>query len=231
MRNGASSSGAGDSVPGPPQAAVSRETSRDARDLLRQARGLGVDLDSHRAARLIGFERLLADRAVPLGAVARSDVGRIRQRHTLDSLRVAPLVRWAAQVYDLGSGAGLPGIVVAIALPRVRMVLVDRRASRAAFLELAVEELALPNARVFAGPVEEVAAGADACLARAFAPIQRSWEAAERVLAPGGRLVYFGGRELGEEGQIDVPAGAVLEAVIRTPVLESAGPLVIMARQ
>jgi 16S rRNA (guanine527-N7)-methyltransferase len=163
--------------------------------------------------------------------VARSDVARIRERHILDSLRAAPLVRGAGRVYDLGSGAGLPGIVVAIALPQVRMVLVDRRASRAAFLELAVEELALPNARVFAGPVEEVAARADACLARAFAPLRRSWEAAERVLGPGGRLVYFGGRELGEEGSINLPAGAVLEAVIRTPVLESAGPLVIMARQ
>jgi 16S rRNA (guanine527-N7)-methyltransferase len=231
VRNGESSSGAGGSVPRPPQAAVSRETSRDASDLWRQALGLGVDLDDDRAARLIGFERLLAERAVPLGAVARSDVARIRERHILDSLRAAPLLREAERVYDLGSGAGLPGIVVAIALPQVRMVLVDRRASRAAFLELAVEELALPNARVFAGPVEEVAARADACLARAFAPLQRSWEVAERVLGPGGRLVYFGGRELGEEGSIDLPAGAVLEAVIRTPVLESAGPLVIMARQ
>jgi 16S rRNA (guanine(527)-N(7))-methyltransferase RsmG len=231
VRNGESSSGAGGSVPRPPQAAVSRETSRDVSDLWRQALGLGVDLDDDRAARLIGFERLLAERAVPLGAVARPDVARIRERHILDSLRAAPLVRGAERVYDLGSGAGLPGIVVAIALPQVRMVLVDRRASRAAFLELAIEELALPNARVFAGPVEEVAARADACLARAFAPLQRSWEAAERVLGPGGRLVYFGGRELGEEGSIDVPAGAVLEAVIRTPVLESAGPLVIMARQ
>lgn len=231
MRNGASSSGAGDSAPGPPQAAVSRETSRDATDLSRQAQGLGVDLDDDRATRLIGFERVLAGRAVPLGAIARSDVARIRERHILDSLRVAPLVRGAGLVYDLGSGAGLPGIVVAIALPQVRMVLIDRRESRAAFLELAVEQLGLPNARVVAGPVEEVAARADACLARAFAPLQRSWEAAERVLGPGGRLVYFGGRELGEEGSIEVPAGAVLEAVIRTPVLESAGPLVIMARQ
>jgi 16S rRNA (guanine527-N7)-methyltransferase len=190
-----------------------------------------VDLDDDRATRLIGFERVLAGRAVPLGAIARSDVARIRERHILDSLRVAPLVRGAGLVYDLGSGAGLPGIVVAIALPQVRMVLIDRRESRAAFLELAVEQLGLPNARVVAGPAEEVAARADACLARAFAPLQRSWEAAERVLGPGGRLVYFGGRELGEEGSIEVPAGAVLEAVIRTPVLESAGPLVIMARQ
>ena len=72
---------------------------------------------------------------------------------------------------------------------------------------------------------------ADVCLARAFAPLDRSWEAAERILRPGGRLVYFGGQGLGEDDSIEVPAGAVLEAVVRTPVLESAGPLAIMTRQ
>lgn len=180
---------------------------------------------------MIRFERLLVERAIPLGAVARSDLGRIRDRHTLDSLRAVPHVRAAGLAYDLGSGAGLPGIVVAIGLPDVRVVLVDRRANRAAFLELAVEELGLSNAGVFAGPVEELAEPADACLARAFAPIEHSWEAAERVLRPRGRLVYFAGRELGEGGSFRVPEGAVLEAVVRTPVLESAGPLVIMARQ
>ena len=181
--------------------------------------------------RLLGFEGLLADRAVPLGAIARSDAGRIRERHILDCLRAAPYVRTAGMAYDLGSGAGLPGVVVAIALPEVPVVLVDRRANRAAFLELAVQDLRLANAVVFADPVEELAEPAGACLARAFATLERSWEAAERLLRPAGRLVYFGGRELDEAAAIEVPTGATLEAVVRTPVLESAGPLVIMARQ
>jgi 16S rRNA G527 N7-methylase RsmG len=230
VRNDASSSGGG-SAPEPPQAAVSRETSRDARELKRQASALGADLDEERIRRLIAFERLLLERAIPLGAVARSDAGRIRERHILDCLRAAPSVRRAGFVYDLGSGAGLPGIVVAIALPHVRVVLVDRRANRAALAELAVQKLGLPNADVFAGPVEELAEPADACLARAFAPLERSWASAERLLRPGGRLVYFGGLDVVGAGSPTVPHGAVLEAVVRTPVLESAGPLVIMARQ
>jgi 16S rRNA (guanine527-N7)-methyltransferase len=163
--------------------------------------------------------------------VARSDVERVRDRHILDSLRVAPLVRSAGSVYDLGSGAGLPGLVVAIALPDVGVTLVERRRNRAAFLELAVEHLGLSNAEVFAGPVETVEELADVALARAFAPLERSWQVASRVLRPGGRLVYFGGRELDEPRSIEAPAGALLEAVVRTPVLESSGPLVIMARQ
>jgi 16S rRNA (guanine527-N7)-methyltransferase len=149
----------------------------------------------------------------------------------LDSLRAAPYVRAPGLVYDLGSGAGLPGIVVAIARPDVRVVLVDRRAKRVAFLELSVEELGLSNAEVFADGVEALADPADACLARAFAPLERSWEVAERVLRAEGRLVYFAGREAGEAGSFRVPEGAVLEGVVSTPVLESAGPLVIMARQ
>jgi 16S rRNA (guanine527-N7)-methyltransferase len=229
VRNGASSSAAGGSVPEPPQAAVSRETSRD--DLLRQASALGVDLDEGRAELLLRFEELLRDRAIPIGAVAASDLTRIRERHVLDCLRSAPHVRGASFAYDLGSGAGLPGIVVAVAIPATRVVLVERRANRAAFLELAVQELGLPNAEVSAGPVQELAEPADVCLARAFAPLDRSWASAARILRPGGRLVYFGGRELTEPGSISVPSGARLEAVLRTPVLESAGPLVIMARQ
>jgi 16S rRNA (guanine527-N7)-methyltransferase len=200
-------------------------------ELKRQASAVGADLDEERARRLIAFERLLLERAIPLGAVARSDAGRIRERHILDCLRAAPHVRMAGFVYDLGSGAGLPGIVVAIALPDLRIVLVDRRANRAALAELAIQELGLPNADVFAGPVEELAEPADACLARAFAPLERSWATAERLLRPGGRLVYFGGLDLVSSGSPPVPHGAVLEVVARTPVLESAGPLVIMARQ
>jgi len=134
-------------------------------------------------------------------------------------------------VYDLGSGAGLPGVVVAAAAPELRVVLVERRSHRAAFLELVVEGLALSNAEVFAGPAESLDEAADAALARAFAPLDRAWAAAERLLRSGGRLVYFGGGDLGRAGSIDVPTGAVLEAVVRTPVLESAGPLVIMTRQ
>lgn len=229
MRNGASSSAAGGSASEPPQAAVSRETSRD--ELLRQASALGVDLDEEQADLLLGFENLLRDRAIPIGAVAVSDAARVRERHVLDCLRAAPLVQGAALAYDLGSGAGLPGVVVAVATPDARMILVERRANRAAFLEFAVQELGLPNAEVFAGPVQDLSEPADACFARAFAPLDRSWGSAARVLRPGGRLVYFGGRELTGPGSIVAPSGARLEDVVRTAVLESAGPLVIMARQ
>jgi len=200
----------------------------DTEALRAQARSLGVVLDPSQASRMTRFEELLADRAIPLGAVSPSDAPRIRERHILDSLRAAPVVEGADLAADLGSGAGLPGVVVAIALPRLRMLLVERRPRRAALLELAVEELEVSNATVFAGRVAEMPGPVDVALARAFAPMDEAWAQARGILRPGGRLVYFAG---GETTVLVAPEGSAILEVLRTPVLESAGALVIMTRQ
>jgi 16S rRNA (guanine527-N7)-methyltransferase len=200
----------------------------DDNPLRAQAGDLGVVLDPLRVSRLRRFEELLVDRAVPLGAISRSDSARIRERHTLDSLRAVPIVDGVDEAADLGSGAGLPGVVVAIALPQVRMLLIERRPQRAAFLELAVEDLGLSNAAVVAGRVEDVPGDVDVALARAFAPIGEAWARALRILRPGGRLVYFAGAG---SATPEPPAGSAIQSVLRTPVLESAGALVIMTRQ
>jgi len=200
----------------------------DSEALRAQAGSLGVALDRSQASRLIRFEELLVDRAIPLGAVSRSDASRIRERHILDSLRAVPVVERADLAADLGSGAGLPGVVVAIALPRLSMLLVDRRPRRAALLELAVEGLGVSNATVFAGPVAEMPGRVDVALARAFAPLDEAWAQARGVLRPGGRLVYFAGAETA----IPVaPEGSAILDVLHTPVLESSGALVIMTGQ
>jgi len=196
--------------------------------LLGQAAELGVELDASRAATLLRYEDLLTRRAVPLGAVARSDATRIRERHILDCLRAAPEVHEVDVACDLGSGAGLPGIVVAVAEPSVQVLFVESRAKRADFLELAVRELGLSNADVVVKRAQELRREVDACFARAFAPLPVVWSVARSILRPGGRLIYFAGAELGDPV---VPEGAALEAVVRTAVLESAGPLVIMTRQ
>jgi 16S rRNA (guanine527-N7)-methyltransferase len=193
-----------------------------------QAASIGVALDASQSSRLIRFEELLTERAVPQGAISRSDATRIRERHILDSLRATPFVEGAGLAADLGSGAGLPGVVIAISLPRLRMLLVERRPRRAALLELAVEELRLSNATVFAGPVAEMPRPMDVALARAFAPLDEAWAQARTVLRPGGRLVYFAGAATTIPA---APEGSLILDVLRTPVLESSGPLVIMTRQ
>lgn len=192
------------------------------------AGSVGVELDATAGERLLAFEEILAERAVRLGLIARSDRGRIRPRHVMDSLRAVVAVRPGDDLaYDLGSGAGLPGIVVAIARPTLRVALVEPRKARVAFLELAVERLELRNASVVPGRIQEVTEVGNLCFARAFAPLDAAWEAALPRLRTGGRLVYFAGA--GSTRAEALPGARSVE-VVETPVLESAGPLIIMGR-
>src|SRR5262245_17499165 len=149
-------------------------------------------LDEGQLGLLGRYERLLVDRAVGAGMVAAADVPRIHERHVLDALRAAVAVGPEDRdADDLGSGAGLPGGVVAIACPGLRVALVERRRNRAAFLELVVEELRLLNATVVAKGSEGLSEPVDLAFARALAPPQQAWALAEPLLRPGGRLVYF----------------------------------------
>lgn len=192
------------------------------------ASALGVEVSSVALRRLGELEALIRERAVPLGLVAEADAPRIRERHVLDSLRAVAVVGDADELgYDIGSGAGLPGLVVAVARPLLRMVLVEPRRRAAAFLELAVERLEATNASVYVGGIEDLVEGADLCFARAYAPLPQAWGVARPRLRPGGRLVYFAGAH--SETSV-VPEGATDLQILETPVLESAGSLIIMTR-
>lgn len=204
-----------------------KHPSKDIGELRSVSERLGVPITEDQASRLLDFERLLRERAIPMGLVAESDAPRLRERHVLDCLRAVATVRAAASAYDLGSGAGLPGVVIAIAAPALRMGLIESRRRRVSFLELAIEELGLANARVIHLRAQAVAEAVDLCFARAFAPLPEAWAAAARLLSPGGRLVYFGG--VPRRGE--VPGDARVLEVLSSAVLESAGPLVIMTRQ
>jgi len=189
------------------------------------AEDLGISLSPDQVSALEAFERLLTGRGVELGLIAEGDSGRVRERHILDSLRALPEMAGASTALDLGSGAGLPGLVVAIAAPDTEVALIERREKRVAFLELAIRDLGVTNATVLPASTGEVERRAGVCLARAFAPIEGSWQAARALLEPGGRLVYFAG-----ESFTDVPElpGAQGSRVSPCPLLESAGPLVII---
>lgn len=185
------------------------------------------------AERLKAYATLLVDRAILLGLVSAADRDRIWERHILDSLRAREAFRPEDRIsYDLGSGAGLPGIVLACALPDRRFLLVEPRRRAAAFLELAAEHLGLENVEILIRRVEKLDAPADVATARAFAPLDRAWQAAFGLLRPGGRLVYFAG-----QGMRD-PAGQAKSVLRPEPPAEvellgrvdSGPPLVIMSR-
>jgi 16S rRNA (guanine527-N7)-methyltransferase len=206
------------------------DSTSESEDLIRQARALGVTIESARAADLIEFERLLAHPGAKRGVISRADVSRLRERHILDSLRAAaipsPTTRTA---YDIGSGGGLPGIVVAIACPSLHVRLVEPRRNRAAFLQSAIEIIGLRNAEVVGRRIEELTDRVDLCFARAVAPLEQSWQLARPRLATGGALVYFAGSSFDPSEVERLPEGGDWD-IRPAPPIASGGPLVIIGR-
>ncbi len=187
-----------------------------------------ADLSSGQIAALEAFEGLLAEHAIPRGMVASSDRDHLRERHVLDSLRAVPhLGSVKRSVVDLGSGAGLPGIPVAVARPDLLITLIEPRQLRVAFLELAVERLSLSNVRVFPKPAQQLPPDAEVCLARGFGDPSRTWEVAGGLLLAEGSLIYWAGSTFRTD---QVPEDARI-AGMGSSTLESGGPIVIMTRQ
>jgi 16S rRNA (guanine527-N7)-methyltransferase len=159
------------------------------------------ELDSRARALLDAFEELVVAYAPKLDLVAPGDLLRLRSRHIEDSLRALPLVAAAppGPAVDVGSGAGLPGIPLAIADPAHRWRLLEPRARRAAFLEEVVRTLDL-DCEVSRMSAEEAArtegwdSAHSVATARALAPPERSFELLQPLLAgPGIAVVFAGG--------------------------------------
>lgn len=186
---------------------------------------LGVDPDT--LGTLDRYEQLLQARAVELGLIAAGDLPRLRERHLLDSLRALPyLPPGAGTVCDLGSGAGFPGLVIAIARRDLAVTLTEVRRRRVAFLELALERLELRNVQIHAGDWSSSPGPFDVCTARAFRDIRTAWVAATALLVPDGVLLYWAGAGFDRS---DLPKG--VHTVLDTSTLAWSGPLVIMSRQ
>jgi 16S rRNA (guanine527-N7)-methyltransferase len=182
--------------------------------------------------RLRMFHTALRDRAIPLGAISAGDRDRLWERHIADSLRALRCLSEGDRlVMDLGSGAGLPGIPMAIAEPTRRFVLVERNRKKAGFLELLVDTLDLENVSVDVRSIEDVAGlVGDVCVARALAGPTQSWSLARRLLGPEGRLLYFAGRSWAGGEPTRGAKGPVGWQVCAKSHFDWQGPIVMMTR-
>ncbi|PXW36118.1 UNVERIFIED_CONTAM: 16S rRNA m(7)G-527 methyltransferase [Williamsia faeni] len=145
----------------------------------------------------------LAGAGVERGLIGPREVDRLWIRHVLNCAVIGDLMSDGENVVDVGSGAGLPGLAVAIAKPTVRMTLVEPLLRRATFLEEVVAELEL-DVRVVRGRAEEkavkkIVGGADVVTSRAVAPLDRLAKWCVPLLRPGGRLVAVKGSSAEEE--------------------------------
>lgn len=159
------------------------------------------------------YAELLAGPGVERGLIGPRETVRLWERHLLNCAAVAELVPHPCSVIDLGSGAGLPGIVLAMLLPDCEIILLEPMLRRFMFLEECVRVLGLPNAAVHRGRAEDAAGHlvADVVTARAVAPLERLAGMALGLTVPGGLVLAMKG------------AGAAAEIERARPVLRRLG--------
>jgi 16S rRNA (guanine527-N7)-methyltransferase len=176
-----------------------RDSAAESDALAQGAAALGIDLPADSARRLVAFLDLLYDwnASAGLTAIDRRDAVRL---HLLDSLAIVPFLVGAGHIVDLGSGGGLPGIPIAVAMEEASVTLVDSKRRRCSFLRETVRQLGLSSrvsvleADAKAG-LPTLVASQDAVVARAFVPPRELVTVAAPLLVRGGRLALMSGAD------------------------------------
>jgi 16S rRNA (guanine527-N7)-methyltransferase len=161
------------------------------------------------------YARLLAGPGVERGLIGPNEIPRIWDRHLFNCAVVAGLVPGRCSLLDIGSGAGLPGMVLAMLLPDSQVTLVEAMARRAVFLEECAAELGLGNVEVRRARAEELAGtvAVDVVTARAVAPLDRLAVIALRLLKPGGVVLAIKGAKAAQE--VDAARGVLARLGVR----------------
>jgi 16S rRNA (guanine527-N7)-methyltransferase len=186
------------------------------------------------------YADMLTGPGITRGLIGPREAERVWERHLLNCAVVAPLIPQSATLLDIGSGAGLPGIVLAMLLPDAHVTLLEPMARRVTFLDECVMALGLRNVSVRRGRAEEVRGqfSADVVTARAVAPLDRLAGLALPLVRRGGMVLALKGdraaaeadaarpllRRLGVTETTVLQAGAGTVAPAATVVRLIAGP-------
>lgn len=176
------------------------ETARGTDELPAPPGGV-AELFGPRWALACDYVARLATVAVDRGLVGPRERVRLWDRHVLNCAAVAPLIESGATVADLGSGAGLPGIVLALLRPDLELELIEPLERRATFLQETVAELGLPGITVLRARAEDLSGrrSYDVVTARAVAPLERLLGWALPLTRPGGQLLALKGAGAADE--------------------------------
>jgi 16S rRNA (guanine527-N7)-methyltransferase len=188
------------------------------------------------AEKLARYVELLAKWNSKINLTAIRDPAEMVTHHILDSLAVVPeFARFTqgqgVRVADIGTGAGLPGIVLAVALPQLHVTCIDAVEKKISFVQQAIGTLGLANARAIAGRVEQHREIYDIVTCRAFASLAEIVQLTGHLVAPGGCILAMKGPRLEAEAAA-LPAGwSFLGAVdLRVPGLAETRNLALLRR-
>ena len=163
------------------------------------ARELGLDLQPEQSARLLKYLALLSQWGRVYNLTAIRDPQEGLTQHLLDCLAVVPPLRHqcpaGGRLLDVGSGAGLPGLVIATVCPEWHVTCVDTVAKKMAFVQQAAGQLGLTGFSALHARVESLAGPFDLITARAFAALPDLVSWSEQALAPKGVWMAMKGRD------------------------------------
>lgn len=167
--------------------------------------------------RAIAYAEALVEDSDQLGLLGPRELPKLWSRHILNSAVVAELLSSGESVADVGSGAGLPGIPMAIARPDVHFVLIEPMERRANWLQKQVVELGLDNVDVLRARAEEVGrSDFDAVTARAVSALPKLLRMTVDLIRPGGRLIAL----KGERAQAEIDEAKPLSKKLRLKSFE-----------
>ncbi|MBV9870358.1 MAG: 16S rRNA (guanine(527)-N(7))-methyltransferase RsmG [Frankiaceae bacterium] len=167
---------------------------------LEAIRGAIAERFGDRAKLAHAYADLLCGDGIERGVIGPREADRIWERHLLNSAALAPLLPQQPSVVDLGSGAGLPGIPLAIARPDVAMTLLEPLQRRVRFLAHCLERLELPNVSIHHGRAEQgVPHAVDVVVARAVASVDKLVTLSTPLLRQGGALLAIKGENAARE--------------------------------
>ncbi len=151
----------------------------------------------------VRYAQILAGAGVERGLIGPREAGRIWERHVLNSAALADVLGSGEQIADIGSGAGLPGIPLALARPDLRVTLIEPLLRRSEFLDEVIENLGVDVA-VIRGRAEEQAVRQrvgemDAVVSRAVAPLDKLTKWSMPLLKPGGYMMALKGQRAADE--------------------------------
>ena len=148
------------------------------------------------SARIRAYAELLAGPGIERGLIGPREADRIWERHIFNCLPITQLLKEGSILFDVGSGAGLPGIVIALARPDLHVTLIEPLERRVEFLKEAVAGL---DIEVIRGQAQDVRATAHYVTARAVAPLEKLKRMSWHLLKTGGSLMAIKGKSAEEE--------------------------------